>query len=86
MTYNLDTRYDSRKSFYGKARVETSPNTGEIYLVSYSTKVASICEGKAEVYGLYSDTTTCHIKEFLKQNGFKADSSKQIMADYGKEA
>ena len=30
----------------------------------------------------YSGTTTSHIKEFLKQNGFKADNIKQILKDY----
>ena len=36
----------------------------------------------AEVYGTYSATTLRHIKEFLKQNGFKADSKSQIEKDY----
>ena len=45
----------------------------EIYLISYNTLVAIITpENKAIVYGLYSNTTTRHIKEFLKQNVFKA--------------
>jgi hypothetical protein len=38
----------------------------------------------AEVFGTYSQTTLRHIKEFLLQHGFRADNSKQIMADYGK--
>ena len=83
MTTELTTKYDSRNSFYGKARVETSSTTGEVYLVSYQTKVASIHDGIAIVYGLHSNTTTRHIKEFLLQNGFKAENSKQIMKDYG---
>ena len=40
--------------------------------------------GKAYVVDTYSQTTLRHIKEFLKQNGFKADSKKQIMEDYGR--
>jgi hypothetical protein len=46
----------------------------------YANHGGQLC---AEVYGTYSSTTLRHIKEFLKQNGFKAESSKQIMADYG---
>ena len=83
MTTELSTKYDSRKSFYGKARVETSSTTGEVYLVSYQTKVASIHDSIAIVYDTYSATTLRHIKEFLRQNGFKAENSKQIMKDYG---
>lgn len=72
---------DSHKSFYGKARVFTEGNKKT--LVSYNTEVAYIENGKAHVNGLYSATTTRHIKAFLLENGFKAESSKQIMADYG---
>lgn len=82
MVYELDTRFDSRKSFYGKAKVSTNEH-GDMILTSYSTDVAVIADGVAKVKGLYSNTTTRHIKEFLKQNGFKADSSKQIIEDYG---
>lgn len=77
---NLDTRYDARKSFYGKARVEQEP--GELRLISYSTHVASIVDGQAYVYGTYSVTTLRHIKEFLKQHNFKADNARQIRRDY----
>jgi len=84
----LQTRYDSRKSFYGKARVEA--DYPEVRLISYSTKVAVIRfngqsddRGTPEVYGTYSVTTIRHIKEFLKQYGFKAESGSQILADYG---
>lgn len=52
-------------------------------LSSYVTEVATIANGKARVRDTYSNTTLRHIKEFLKQNGFRADNSKQIMADYG---
>jgi hypothetical protein len=85
----LVPRYDSRKSFYGKVRVEEDASGEVKHLISYSTHVASITrivgsnEPLAEVYGTYSNTTLRHIKEFLKQNGFKAENSKQIMADYG---
>ena len=76
----LQPKYDSRKSFYGKAKVEMED--GKKVLYSYNTKVAEIKDGKAIVHGLYSDTTTRHIKDFLQQNGFKVESSKQIMQDY----
>lgn len=81
MTYNLDTRYDSRASFYGKAKVTELYGAKRLY--SYDTHVATIDLGMATVFGTYSATTLRHIKEFLKQNGFKADNAKQIMEDYG---
>jgi hypothetical protein len=87
----LAPRYDARASFYGKAHVIDNPEPAknEEYtklLRSYETVVCAItASGKAKVFGLYSTTTTRHIKEFLKQNGFKADTSKQIMKDYGEE-
>jgi len=83
MKYLLEPRYDARSSFYGKARVEEVGNRK--ILTSYSTKVAEIIGNKAIVYGTYSATTLRHIKEFLKQNGFKAESSRQIVKDYMKQ-
>lgn len=80
-TYELATNYDSRASFYGKARV-TVDVEGDLILTSYNTDVAVIKGDKAVVKGLYSQTTTRHIKEFLKQNGFKAINAKQIKKDY----
>jgi len=71
-----------QKSFGGKAVVRTEGN--KIILKSYATDVAYIDEnGKAHVNGLYSDTTKKHITEFLRQRGFKVESSEQILADYG---
>ena len=80
--YDLSPRFDSRKSFYHKAKVDTGKGD-ENKLYSYDTLVAEIKNGKPVVYGTYSQTTLRHIKDWLKQNGFKADSSKQIMVDYG---
>ena len=80
--YELQANFDSRQSFYGKARVEELDN-GAAVLTSYNTVVASIRDGKAKVNGTYSQTTLRHIKEFLRQYGFKADTAKQIMTDYG---
>jgi len=78
--YELEARYDSRQSFYGKARVTTTGNGS--YLTSYNTVVAEIKDGEVEVFGTYSPTTLRHIKEYLKQNGFEADTKKQIEEDY----
>lgn len=80
MTYLLNTRYDRRASFYGKALVEERKNI--TILTSYNTQVAIIKNNKAYINGTYSNTTLRHIKEFLKQNGFKAESKKQIIEDY----
>lgn len=61
---------DSRKSFYGKAKVITSPN-GDEKLQSYSTIVAEYDRktGKVRVKGWYSTTTMRHINSFLARHG-----------------
>lgn len=80
-TYELATNYDSRNSFYGKARIIEHNNVKELY--SYDTHVATIIgDDKVYVLGLHSATTLRHIKEFLLQNGFKAVNKAQIMKDY----
>ena len=72
----------SRKSFYNKAYEYTDSN-GDIVLVSYTTRVARITpEGKCEVKGLYSATTTRHIKSFLTTHGFGYNDSKDILKRY----
>lgn len=88
MTTYLKAIYDSRQSFYNKA-VVVEDAKGK-YLMSYNTVVARITDKNngymipayAVVYGTYSQTTLRHIKEFLKQNGFKAESKAQIEKDY----
>ena len=74
--------YDSAKSFYGKAKVIEIEN--DVFLVSYDTIVAFYNRGAkiAQVFDTYSATTLRHIKEFLKQSGFKAETKKQIEKDY----
>ena len=74
--------YDSAKSFYGKARVIEIEN--DVFLVSYETVVAFFNrETKiAQVVDTFSPTTLRHIKEFLRQSGFKAETKKQIENDY----
>ena len=77
----LDTQYDSRASFYNKARISDDGNT----LYSYETKVMEIKNGKPCLTigtDLLSQTTLRHIKEFLKQKGFPAESKQQILRDY----
>lgn len=85
MTTELQPKHDSHRSFYGRAEVEILPdNTKRLY--SYDTHVTSITpDDEVVIYGIYSNTTLRHIKEFLLQNGFKAESKAQIEADYMKE-
>ena len=63
-----------------KANVRTEGD--KTILRSYSTDVAYIKNGVAVVNGTYSNTTLRHIKEFLRQNDFKANTSSQILEDY----
>ena len=72
--------YDNRKSFYKKAKIKQEDN--KIILISYNTEVAIIEDNKAYVKETYSPTTLRYIKEFLKQNGFKAENKNQILTDY----
>lgn len=89
--YAMEPEYDGRKSFYGKAHVDDRGNVKILY--SYDTPVAMIKDGevtlgKARDRGYpflvwkVSQTTLRHVKEFLKQNGFKADSMAQMEKDY----
>ena len=64
--FELVPRYDTRKSFYGKARVIDHEN-GTIELQSYDTIVSRCVNGKVEELGKWSQTTTRHQKEFRKQ-------------------
>lgn len=82
--YGLNPEFDSRKSFYNKARVDVKDDKNQ-KLYSYDTLVAEIVDGKPKVYNLQSQTTLRHVKEFLKQNGFSADSKSQIIRDYGED-
>lgn len=65
-TYELSARYDSRKSFYGKAHVIDYGN-GVLELMSYSTIVSRCVNGVVEHFGKWSQTTTRHQREFEKQ-------------------
>ena len=73
---------DSHKSFYGKA-YEYTDSFGNIHLVSYHTNVASIdADGRCVVKGLYSATTTRHIKAFLTAHNLPYSDSRDIVARY----
>lgn len=63
----LKPRFDARKSFYNKAEVNFDAETNTYTLQSYTTEVASICNGKVKINGEYSKTTMRHIREFLAQ-------------------
>lgn len=63
------TPTNRRKSFYGKAKVVEMEN-GDIGLLSYSTIVARIHNGKFErLWSGYSATTMNHINSFLDTLG-----------------
>lgn len=64
--YELEARFDTRNSFYGKAHVIDYEN-GTFELQSYNTIVSSCVNGKVEELGKFSNTTTRHQKEFRKQ-------------------
>lgn len=81
--YYLEPKYDTRDSFYNKAIIRITEKRKT--LISYATEVAYIENGKAFLKGIYSSTTLRHIKEFLKQNGFKALNKAQIIKDYKEE-
>lgn len=84
--YGLEAQHDSRKSFGGKAQVETD-NAGTETLYSYNTPVVKIVKGKVTLLPKWdsSATTLRHVKEFLKQHDLKAESKEQIAKDYGEK-
>lgn len=77
MKQELEPIYDRRKSFYKKAFV-IKEDDGTIRLISYTTEVATIKDGKLKINGFYSATTLRHIKEFIAQYiGYFAVASKK---------
>lgn len=84
--YYLDCRYDSRASFYKKAKVLVYENDDveHLELQSYSTLVANYVYYKNEnkkvyeYFGYYSGTTTRHQKEFFRQLGLTDDEIKEL--------
>lgn len=86
MVYELECRYDTRQSFYGKALVEDIYNDNSVLvLYSYGTKVAQITKNKDNTkyryLGKYSQTTTRHQKEFFKQNGLSDNDIKKLFKE-----
>ena len=84
MTLELQTIYDARQSFYGKAtvRIEELDNFTAYVLLSYGVEVASVEKHKDFTQyfynGNYSQTTTRHQKEFFKQNGLNNYEIKKL--------
>lgn len=87
--YELKPQFDRAKSFYNKANVYKDEE-GNLVLRSYTTFVAKIYvnnlndESKIHlmIKGWYSNTTSRHIAEFLRQHGFRALSKKDIERGY----
>ena len=83
MLFELTPKFDSRKSFYGKAKISFEGDRR--LLLSYGTPVAFIEPDRPPVMlndWDYSQTTLRHVKEFLKQNDLKAESLEQMRRDY----
>ena len=72
----LKSVYSSQKSFGKKANVIIEG--GQTKLKSYSTIVAVKQGSTIKVNGYYSKTTAIHINEFLKQNGAKSLTKKEM--------
>lgn len=83
----LEPRYDTRNSFYKKAKVVTKDN-GDEELYSYGTHVGGVRAGKPYSKGKFSQTTSRHQKEFFKQRGVdpnKVDVEEGKQADRNEE-
>ena len=65
----LEPRFDSRASFYKKAKVVKRDN-GDEELYSYDTHVGGVKDGKPYSKGKWSQTTTRHQKEYFQQKGY----------------
>lgn len=92
MIYELPTIYDSRKSFYGKAKVKTveRDSTKVMTLYSYDTKVACVVLDKEtgsktyNLFGVFSNTTTRHQKEFFQKMGMSEKDVDDLFKEYRK--
>lgn len=75
--YELIPKYDTRKSFYGKARVQEDDD-GRKYLISYGVRVCYIgVDGNMHrLWSGWSNTTGRHVKEFWLQNGGQGKCNK----------
>lgn len=79
-----DLRPVKQESFYGKAKVITTPS--KVQLKSYDTIVAEIDRetNMLTINGWYSSTTARHINAFLHRYGYD-DLSKKEMQDFKPE-
>ena len=83
MLFELTPKFDSRKSFYGKAKIRFDGDRR--LLLSYGTPVAFIEPDRLPVMLIGWDstqTTLRHVKEFLKQNDYTAETLEQMRRDY----
>lgn len=76
----LNPVYENVKSYYDKAIIDVDGEISKLY--SYGTLVAEINDRQVRVFGLYSQTTLRHIKEFLKQSGYGTLTKKDIEEKY----
>lgn len=84
--YNLECEFDTRKSFYKKAKVEVRKDSFGCAkdLYSYSVLVSSVVWNYKKniiiykYFGKYSQTTTRHQKEFFKQEGLNEKELKEL--------
>ncbi len=80
----LEPRFSSQQSFYGKALVKYGDNLKVLY--SYLTPVAYVENGKQVITNddnLLSKTTMKHIHEFLNQYGFEDLPKQELIKKYG---
>ena len=85
--YTLEPRFDSRASFYDKAKVVLKENNVccDELLYSYNTLVAIYTKDKMSnleqfsYLGNFSQTTTRHQKEFFRQKGLSDKQIKELM-------
>ena len=89
LSYGLNPVYDSRKSFYGKAKIVTADGITTLY--SYDTPVATLgprfnTRPYPTLFGPWDETQTTLrlVKEFLRQHNFTADTKEQMRRDYEK--
>lgn len=83
--FDLKAIHDSHLSFYGKATIEQFEGENKDLLCSFGVPVCVVQSGKVSLLEDWSKhrTTLRHVKEFLLQHGFRAESKKQIGLDYG---
>lgn len=92
MIYELIPIHSNAKSFYGKAKVKTveTDSTKVMTLYSYDTKAACVVLDKEtgsktyNLFGVFSQTTTRHQKEFFRQMGMTEKEVDEFFKEYRK--